>query len=149
MINEKLEREMETARKVVEAGQAERKITGVKVRIPLANLNIKTELPTNLELISNEVWEVVIKELNIKNITVNDKFHYPKVTVKVTKEQLEKEGKLRELIREIQSIRKLKNLRTDESIELVVSDEFESEKDFIAKRVLAKKISFGDKTEVI
>ncbi|MFA6081781.1 MAG: isoleucine--tRNA ligase [Patescibacteria group bacterium] len=146
--NLELEKQMEAARKIVEAGQAERKINGVKVRIPLANLNIKTELPVNLESILNEVWEVVIKELNIKNITVNGKFHYPKVTVEVTKEQLEKEGKLRELIREIQSQRKLKNLRTDESIELVISGEFESKKDFIAKRVLAKKISFGDKTEV-
>ena len=29
---------METARKIVEAGQAERKVAGVKIRIPLANL---------------------------------------------------------------------------------------------------------------
>ncbi len=147
--NLELEKQMEVARKIVEAGQAERKITGVKVRIPLADLAIKTQLTSNLESIPNEVWEVVVKELNIKNITINNKFHYPKETVKVTKEQLEKEGRLRELIREIQSIRKLKNLRTDESIELVIPKGFEDEKDFIAKRVLAKKISFGGKTEVL
>jgi isoleucyl-tRNA synthetase len=147
--NEKLEKEMEFARKVVVIGQAERKTTGVKVRIPLANLNIKTELPVNLESISNEVWEVVLKELNIKNVVLNNNFHYPEKEVKVTKEQLEKEGKLRELIREIQSQRKLKGLQTDEKITLVIPKEFEKEKDFIAKRVLAKKISFGDGTEVI
>src|SRR3989339_272495 len=143
-----LELEMEIARKIVEAGQAERKLTGVKVRIPLANLNIKTELTVDLKKISNEVWEVVLKELNIKNITVNNKFHYPEKEVKVTKEQLEKEGKLRELIREIQSQRKLKGLKTNDKISLTVPEEFKDDKDFIAKRVLASSISFGNKIEI-
>ncbi|MEK7177755.1 MAG: class I tRNA ligase family protein, partial [Patescibacteria group bacterium] len=143
-----LELEMETARKIVEAGQAERKTTGVKVRIPLANLQVKTELTNNFNLISNEVWEVILKELNIKNITINDKFHYPKIEVKVTEEQLAKEGKLRELIREIQGKRKIKGLKPDDKIDLIIPKEFEKEKEFISKRVLAKKISFGDKIEV-
>ncbi|HEX7542664.1 MAG TPA: class I tRNA ligase family protein, partial [Patescibacteria group bacterium] len=47
LYDEKLEGNMVSARKVVEAGQAERKTTGVKVRIPLANLKIKTELTGN------------------------------------------------------------------------------------------------------
>ncbi|MFA6017491.1 MAG: isoleucine--tRNA ligase [Patescibacteria group bacterium] len=148
MKNEKLEAEMDIARKVVEAGQAERKLTGVKVRIPLANLNIKTEIDSNLKSISNEVWEVVLKELNIKNITINDKFHYPEKEVKVTEEQLAKEGKLRNLIREIQSERKLKGLKTDQKINLTIPKEFEIDSNFIAKRVLANKIDFGPKIEI-
>jgi hypothetical protein len=74
---------MEIARKVVEAGQAERKTTGVKVRIPLANLNINVEDTLNYKSISNDVWGVVLKELNIKNITVNKDFHYPTKEVKI------------------------------------------------------------------
>ncbi|MEK7598076.1 MAG: isoleucine--tRNA ligase [Patescibacteria group bacterium] len=147
-INKKLDQEMEIARKIVEAGQAERKVAGVKIRIPLANLKVKTESTVNLKLISNEVWEVVLKELNIKNITINKNFHYPEKEIKVTEAQLEKEGKLRELIREIQSQRKLKGLKTDQQIDLTIPKGFEKEKDFIAKRVLAKKISFGNKIEV-
>ncbi|KKP61509.1 MAG: Isoleucyl-tRNA synthetase [Candidatus Roizmanbacteria bacterium GW2011_GWC2_34_23] len=146
--NSELENEMSLARKIVEAGQAERKLTGIKVRIPLANLQVKTELTSNFKSISSEVWNVVLKELNIKNITINKNFHYPEKEIKVTDEQLEKEGKLRELIREIQSQRKLKSLKTDEKINLTIPREFEKEEDFIAKRVLAKKISFGDKVEV-
>jgi len=144
----KLEQEMETARKIVEAGQAERKTTGIKVRIPLANLNIKTDLTANLKKISSEIWDVVLKELNIKNITINGDFHYPEKEVKVTEEQLQKEGRMRELIREIQSQRKLKGLKTDEKISLVIPKEFEKEVEFIGKRVLAKDIEFGDKVEV-
>ncbi|EKD90281.1 MAG: isoleucyl-tRNA synthetase [uncultured bacterium] len=139
---------METARKIVEAGQAERKLTGVKVRIPLANLSVKSEITANLKTVSDEVWDVVLKELNIKNITINNDFHYPEKEVKVTKEQLEKEGKLRELIREIQSQRKLKGLKTDDKIELTVPKEFEAEKEIIARRVLANTISFGKKVEI-
>ncbi len=148
ILNEKLEKEMEIARKVVVTGQAERKTTGIKVRIPLANLKVKTELTDNLKSISNEVWDVVLKELNIKNITINSNFHYPEKEVKVTETQLEKEGKLRELIRQIQTERKSKGLKTDEEIDLTIPKEFEKEKDSIAKKVLGKKISFGDKVVV-
>lgn len=148
LINKKLEQEMEVARKIVEAGQAVRKTTGVKVRIPLSNLIINVEPLLNYKKVSDEVWEVVLKELNIKNLTININFHYPRVEVKVTKEQLEKEGRLRELIREIQSQRKQKGLKTDEKIDLRIPKEFENEIDFIAKRVLAKRVNFGDKIEI-
>ncbi len=148
LIDKKLEDQMVTARKIVEAGQAERKVVGVKIRIPLANLQVKIELTGNFKSISNEIWDVVLKELNVKNLTVNNNFDYPKKEVKVTEAQLEKEGKLRELIRQIQSERKLKGLKPDDFINLTVPKEFEKEKDWIAKRVLAKKISLADKVVV-
>ena len=141
----KLEKEMSLARKIVELGQAERKIAGVKIRIPLANLKIKAESSVNFKSISEEVWDVVLKELNVKNLTINDNFHYPEKEVKVTEAQLEKEGKLRELIRQIQSERKLKGLKPEDKIDLTIPKEFEKEKDWIAKKVLAKKISLAHK----
>jgi len=147
-INEKLKKEMEIARKIVVAGQAERKTRKIRVRIPLANLNIKTESTVDLKTISNEVWDIVLKELNVKNININSKFHYPEKKVIVTKEQLEDEGKLRELIRQIQTERKSKGLKLDDRINLTIPLEFEKEKDFIAKRILAEKISFGDKVMI-
>ena len=147
-IDEKLEKEMEMARKIVEAGQSVRKVAAVKIRIPLAKLMVKVDLTVNIKSIPDEIWDVVLKELNVKNLTVNNNFHYPKKEVKVTEAQLEKEGKLRELIRQIQSERKLKGLKQDDFINLTVPKEFEKEKDWIAKRVLAKKISLADKVVV-
>ncbi|MDO9028399.1 MAG: class I tRNA ligase family protein, partial [Candidatus Roizmanbacteria bacterium] len=144
-INEKLEQEMNIARKVVEVGQAERKILGVKIRMPLANMKLKVESIINIKLISEEVWDVVLKELNVKNLTINDSFHYPEKEVEVTADQLEKEGKLRELIRQIQSERKIKGLNPEDKIDLTIPKEFEKEKDWIAKRILAKKISLAHK----
>ena len=147
-INKKLEIEMDLARKVVEAGQAERKTLGIKVRIPLAKLTVKTDLKIDRKLLSDEVWEIVLKELNVKNININNSFHFPKKEVKVTEAQLEKEGKLRELIRQIQSDRKSKGLKSDDKIDLTIPKEFEKEKDWIAKKVLAKNIVFDDKVVV-
>jgi isoleucyl-tRNA synthetase len=147
-INEKLEKEMEIARKVVEVGQAERKKLGVKIRIPLAELKVTIDLKENLKLINEKILDVVLKELNVKNLIVNDKFHYPKEKVKVTKEQLKKEGKLRELIRQIQGERKLKSLKPDDKIDLIVPKEFEEESNFIKKRVLAKNIAYGDRVVI-
>ena len=143
--NPKLEQEMEIARKVVEVGQAERKILGIKIKIPLANMKLKVESIISIKLISEEVWDVILKELNVKNLTINDSFHYPEKEVKVTAAQLEKEGKLRELIHQIQLNRKLKGLKPEDKIDLTIPKEFEKEKDLIARRVLAKKIFLADK----
>ncbi len=147
-INEKLEEEMETARKVVEVGQAERKILGVKIRIPLAQLKVKVDSTVSIKSLPDEIWDIVLKELNVKNIVINGKLNYPKKEVTVTKAQLEKEGSLRELIRQIQSSRKLKGLKPDDFINLTVPKEFKKEKNWIARRVLAKNIVFDDKVVV-
>jgi isoleucyl-tRNA synthetase len=147
-IDDKLNQEMVIARKIVEIGQAERKLLSVKVRIPLAVLKIKIESTINLKLVSNEVLDIVLKELNIKNIIINEKFHYPIIKVEVTEAQLNQEGKLRELIRQIQSYRKLNGFKPDDKINLTIPREFEKEQDWIAKRVLAKKISLLDKVIV-
>ncbi len=148
VVNKKLEEEMETARKVVEVGQAERKILGVKIRIPLAQLQVKVDLTVNFKSIPDEIWDIVLKELNVKNLVINGKLNYPKKEIKITEAQLEKEGNLRELIRQIQLERKLKGLKPNDFINLTVPKEFKKEKDFIAKRVLAKKIVFDDKIVV-
>ena len=148
LYDKKIEDQMIIARKIVEAGQAARKSAGVKIRIPLAELKVTVDLTESIKSVTNEVFTVVLKELNLKNLIVNDNFHYPKKEVKVTNEQLEKEGRLRELIRQIQGERKLKGLRPDDEIDLTVPKEFEKESSFIRKRVLAKNIAFGDRVLV-
>jgi isoleucyl-tRNA synthetase len=143
----KLEQDMIFARQIVEAGQAKRKEEGKKVRIPLANLDLKVE-GSSSRLLPDLVWDIVLKELNVKNLTINDNFHYPKKEIQVSEAELEKEGKLRELIRQIQSERKLKDLKPADKIILTIPKEFEKEKNWIAKRVIAKQIILSDKVIV-
>ena len=67
---------MQLARKVVEAGHAIRKTRNLKVRIPLARLEIDIE--SDVSQVSDGVWDIVLKELNVKNIRVNKRVQYPK-----------------------------------------------------------------------
>ena len=141
LIDDVLMKEMELIRKVVEAGHAKRKADGVKVRIPL--LALEVEVDGNYKGISPDVWEVALKELNIKNLLVNKDIRYPVKSVEVAKEDLEKEGQLRELIRTIQSKRKELGLKPTDKINLTVPDAFMENLEFIQKRVMARKIEVG------
>ena len=137
-----LEEEMEKARKIVEAGHAKRKSLGVKVRMPLSTLTIETEV--NPKLIREEIWPIILSELNVKNIVVNQDFRYPKTEVKVSEEELKKEGDLRELIRRIQAKRKEMGLKPNQPIRVTVPKEFQSFKEEIKRKVVASNITFGE-----
>lgn len=140
-IDSGLVKEMDRARKVVEAGHAKRKADGIKVRIPL--LSLEVELEGSYKNISPGVWEIVLKELNVKNLVVNKETRYPAKPVEVAKEDLEKEGALRELIRTIQSKRKELGLKATDKINLTVPDAFMENIEFIKKRVMARKVEIG------
>jgi isoleucyl-tRNA synthetase len=137
-----LEEEMEKARKIVEAGHAKRKSLGVKVRMPLSTLTIETEV--NPKLIREEIWPIILSELNVKNMVVNQDFRYPKTEVKVSEEELKKEGDLRELIRRIQAKRKEMGLKPNQPIRVTVPKEFQPFKEEIKRKVVASNITFGE-----
>lgn len=145
-VDQKLEQEMLLARKIVEAGHAKRKADGTKVRTPLARLEITLEgINPNL---SDEIWDLVLKELNIKNITVNNKIKYPKKEVIVTEEALEKEGRLRDLIRKIQAKRREMGIKPDQKTLTTVPSEFESETDYIKRKVNARQVRLGTDLQI-
>ncbi|MBI5127716.1 isoleucine--tRNA ligase [Candidatus Roizmanbacteria bacterium] len=137
VISQKLEEEMELARKIVESGHAKRKEEGKKVRIPLAKL--KLNLEGNYSKISNDIWEIVLKELNIKNITVNKTTSYPKKEVVVSDEDLTYEGELRDFMRATQSKRKEMGLKPTDYLEMEIPSNFSKDKDLIRKRLMIKK----------
>ena len=135
-INEKLEKEMDLARKIVEAGHSKRKEMSVKVRVPLAKLELSTE--GDYSKISPEIWEIVLKELNIKNITVNKTVKYPKKEVLVSREQLAYEGELRDFLRNSQGKRKELGLKPTDYIDLPIPDKFVKDAALIKKKLMIK-----------
>ncbi len=145
-INITLEKEMMFARKVIEKGHAERKVQNIKVRIPMAKLEITID--EKVDQISDPVWDIVIKELNIKNIVVNKTVRYPKREVKVTQKELEKEGRLRELMRTIQGKRKELGLKPTDSIKITITDDFENDAIFLKKKLLAREIVIGKELSI-
>jgi isoleucyl-tRNA synthetase len=134
--NKKLEEEMDLARKIVEAGHAKRKEMKVKVRMPLLKLEVSLE--SDPKFLRNEVWQVVLDELNIKNIVVNGKFNYPEKEITVSQEQLTYEGELREFIRLVQSKRKEIGLKPTDYLSYEIPEKFSKDKDFLKRKLMLK-----------
>jgi len=105
-IDEKLIVEMDLARKIVEQGLAARAVAGVKVRQPLSSY--ATSLTKKLD---QEIVELVKDELNIKEL----KFGEDKLDTELTAE-LKQEGLAREIIRQINQLRKDQGLTINDQV---------------------------------
>lgn len=143
LIDEKLEKDMAVARQICEAGHAKRKLDGIKLRIPLLNLDIN--IPGIIADFPDGIFDVILKELNVKNIVVNKKIHYPAKPVIISQELLKKEGEIRNLLRQIQANRKELGLKPEELINLTIPEDFKGDVEVIKKKVLAKEIKIGPK----
>ncbi len=103
LINRELEEKIKKTREIVALALAERANAKIRVRQPLKELRIKNyELRKELELL-----ELIKEEVNVKKITFGKSF---KLDTKITPE-LKEEGIVREVIRQIQEIRKEMGLR--------------------------------------
>ncbi|OGG36055.1 hypothetical protein A2363_00995 [Candidatus Gottesmanbacteria bacterium RIFOXYB1_FULL_47_11] len=144
----KLEEDMEWARHLVEKAHARRKAQGVKVRVPLAALTYRgaTRLPAEIEA-------VIMAETNVKKVV----FEQPKgqkefedVTLDFTMTpELVAEGAARDLVREIQVLRKDKGCTIDARIKVQLPSSYKEKLSgelvaYIQKETLAEGISWGD-----
>lgn len=159
--DEKLEKEMNVGRKVVEIGHAIRKEKKIKLRQPLSAAwhNENKSGLTNIN-----IMHILKRELNVE--TINDRtydFHtFIKKPSVVSKEiegvtvaidthitpELKEKGELRELIRTIQELRKAQNVTVSQTIHLTVPSKFARHAEEIKKKVLAKSIQFGSELRV-
>jgi isoleucyl-tRNA synthetase len=124
-INDELSLRMNLVREVVTLGLAVRAQNRIKVRMPLATLHIKKE---GLENLNEELIEILKDELNIKDVKVVDDIEEKsgwgfaedggiKVALDLTvSQELESEGLAREIIRQIQSMRKTAGYNRDDSV---------------------------------
>jgi len=107
-INKKLNKKMEEVRKIVALALAERVKAGLKVRQPLQELKIKNQ---DLRK-EKELLELIKNEVNVKKITFGKTL---KLDTKISPE-LKKEGILREVIRNLQQMRKEANYTSKDII---------------------------------
>ncbi len=153
-------------RDIVEFGHAVRKSEGIKVRQPLNKITLTTIVPS--QKLPAEYLELVKQELNVKNFqwlvdnNLSNRMNSMTVApvgykpgwflVEYDKEltyELKSEGNARELVRNIQILRKEKGCKIDERVGLVLPSEF---KDFsldllewVKRETLAKDIAWGKK----
>jgi len=103
-IDLELESDMKDVRDIVALSLSERANIGIKIRQPLASLKIKdqsTKIKDNKELL-----DLIKQEVNVKEIIFDSKIKKEiELDTTITRE-LKEEGNIREVVRQIQSLRK-------------------------------------------
>ncbi len=107
---------MAMVRKIAEAGHAKRKEAQIKLRQPLASLNYKFSMRLDKQL-----EQILAEELNVKKIEYTKKSKtQPEIELDTNITPiLKKEGEARELIRQIQQLRKDKNLTLADKTKII------------------------------
>ncbi len=109
LINKKLNQKMERVRELVALALAERAKVGIKVRQPLASLKIKGKIDVGL-------LELIKEEINVKKLIFDNKIKTEtELDTKITSE-LREEGIIKEIIRQIQEMRKKASLKPKDKI---------------------------------
>lgn len=100
LINKDLEKQMANIREVINLALAERQKIGMKVRQPLAELKVKSKD------LNQELFPLIEEEVNVKKVLIDPKIENsiwlnPEITA-----ELKEEGEVREIVRQIQQMRK-------------------------------------------
>jgi isoleucyl-tRNA synthetase len=150
-----LEGKMDEVRKIVNLALAERSEKGIKVRQPLSKLKIKSE-KSKIEN-EKELLDLIKEEVNVKEIVFvqnppADGEKEVELDTEITKE-LKQEGMIRDILRQVQDMRKEAGLKPEDRISIWFSSEkdletvLENNKDFIVKEVKIKDFNIGLKPE--
>ncbi len=120
LLNDDLIAKMKWVRTIVEEGHAIRKEAGIKLRQPLAKAIYSNSPALNVEKLEPEMEKIIAEELNVKAVEYkkfSDKFSLIELDIEITPE-LKAEGEARDLIRQIQQLRKDSGLTLKDKIEV-------------------------------
>lgn len=152
-INNNLIKDMDLIRKVTEIGHRKRKELSFKVRQPLSQ--VKIIFPKNAKFLikqnEKEYKSIIAQELNVKKVVFSFKTNIKDITMKYNTKltpSLIKEGKLRDLIREIQVNRKKLGTKPDEYVDIEIPEKYLIYEKEIKKKVFVNKIISGNKLKV-
>lgn len=161
LIDKKLEEEIDLIRKICSLGHAARKKVRIKVRQPFSELQI-----TNYKL-RKELVDLIKDELNVKDIKLVKAIKAEKNLV-VEKEndleialntritpELKEEGMVREVVRQIQGMRKKAGYKPRHRILIQCSGTdflnkiLEKNKEFILRRTIAEEFQLGKRPKQV
>ena len=110
-INPALESQMKELRDFITLGLAQRKVNNIKVRQPLAAITLKKS-----ERFEPELEKLILAELNVKNVDYNPAQEEELILDKRITLELLKESYAREIMRQIQDMRKEAKYKLNEKI---------------------------------
>lgn len=143
-ISLKTETDMALVRQICQAVHAKRQEANIKVRQPLARVEVKTKSTLSLEMV-----DIIASETNIKQVVLTTSHGDLEINLDTNlSPELIAEGEARDLIRAIQVLRKEKSLAVTDRITVFAPSwpkSFESE---ILQKTLADKIETGDSLSV-
>ncbi|EKD87238.1 MAG: hypothetical protein ACD_36C00179G0003 [uncultured bacterium] len=144
-----IDESMKIVRRICELGHAQRKENKIKVRQPLSLCSVK-----NIQIdLDDEYLALIRDELNVKTVRLEKGKGEMGVALdtKLTPELMQ-EGQARELIREIQKLRKVKGCRIDERITVTLPKSFKELPkdliDFIKKETLTGSLLWGEQLTI-
>ncbi len=146
LIDAELEDKMTEARKIVALALSERAEKGVKVRQPLASLKIKSPSfaesmagKQNSKIKNNDgIIELIKEEVNVKEIIFGEKIEKEVELDFEISEELKKEGEYRELVRNINNLRKNMGLTPSDFVMIESDFEVVELKENLMKEIRAK-----------
>ncbi len=142
-----LEQKMDDVRNVVTLALAERALNGVKVRQPLAALKIKSQKSKIKD--APELLELIKDEVNVKEIIFDGKIKNEIELDKHITPELKEEGQIRDIIRQVQEVRKEQGLKPEDKILVwfsgtdAINAMLEKNKTLLAKETRAKEVVVG------
>jgi isoleucyl-tRNA synthetase len=144
LLDKQLISDMKIVREVVEKGHSKRKESSIKLRQPLAKITYKAA-----NKLSEELEQIIAEELNVKAVEYGEKSDEAEVEldVKITPE-LAKEGEAREIIRNIQKMRKEQNLTLKDKIEIDLPSWPEEFEEMILRLTNAVKLNKNEIVEI-
>lgn len=138
LIDNKLIEDMDTVRKLVEIGHSKRKEANIRLRQPLQKFLYY--LP---EKLNSDLEQVLADELNVKQIKYASGKLNVQLDINITP-KLKAEGDARDLIREIQKMRKEQNLTLQDKTVVEASGWPKDFEEYILQNTASVKISKGD-----
>ncbi len=120
LVDEQLETEMETIEQIVETGRGLRRDKQIKLRHPLASLQVS--LKKNLKY-RDELEQLLLNELNVKQVVWQENSDQLEVDYDYElTPALKEEAQARDLIREIQNLRRKAKLKLDDQVVVQLPD---------------------------
>ncbi len=164
-VNQELLDKMELMRRVCSLGHAARKKAGIKVRQPLASLNVKCQTSNVKD--NKELIDLIKDELNVKDVKFVRTIKIEKnlvverensleiaLNTRITPE-LKEEGMIREVVRQIQGMRKKAGYKPRHRILIQCSGTdflnkiLEKNKEFILRRTIAEEFQLGKRPKQV